>query len=235
MKFKADTLSIKQFEKMMQRIPKELPKVVAATLNKQAFDMKFKYMPEALQDAFVIRSPKFMNRQLRVNMAKKNKDPGNNFAEAGSIGGDRFTGWEEQQLGKVPEKKRTATIDEARSGDFSKKQRPVTRLKRGNKFRRLSNFAGKTKKQQLFNMLNVTREIKERFIVRNGEGNVFNLPDGVYGWREKSLKMLQSFKTPKVHKVDWLGDSVKRLFKNQGSFEKVFERELRKALRRANR
>ncbi len=73
------------------------------------------------------------------------------------------------------------------------------------------------------------------FVVVGGEGNAINLPDGLYGWKGKKLKMLQSFKRPKAKRVDWMGDALDLLAKHQGGFTNVFIREMERALRRAER
>ena len=195
--------------------------------------MKFQHIQAALRNNFTVRNEKFLGRQTRVNRAKPGKEVANNFSEVGMMDAPRFTGLEEQQTGKAPEKKRTATTDIARGGSFAKKQRPSTRINRP--FRQQSQFAGRSKKHRIFQMIRETQKQKLNFILKNSEGNQLNIPDGLYGWKGKNLKMLQSFKTPKAHKVDWMGDAMSMLFKHQGPFTTVFIREMEKALRRAER
>ena len=72
MKFETDTQGLTNYEKAMHLGPKQMRKAVAKTLDKQAADTKFQHMPAALNDAFTIRDPKFMNRQLRFNKSKLN-------------------------------------------------------------------------------------------------------------------------------------------------------------------
>lgn len=233
--FKIQDKELKQYEKMLGLGPARFRRVVANVLNKQAAAMKFQHIPAALQNAFTIRDKKFMNRQIRFNKAKVSKDPDVNFSEAGSVeiagSGKKgpFTGWGEQQEGKAPEKKRQATLD-ARKGSFGKKMTRASRLRESNTFRRPTDYPGRSKKERVFRMLKETQASKLNFIIKNGEGNVLdsNLPDGVYGWKGKKLRMLQSFKDPKVHKADWRGDAIKRLFKKRGTFDHFFDREMRK-------
>lgn len=233
MKLKADTKDLQDYGKLMRQMPKAVRGAVASTLNNQGFSMKKFWIPKALQDNFTIRADKFLGRQTRVNMAKKGKAPETNFSEVGMMEADRFTALEEQQTGTAPEKKRTATTDIARGGSFAKKQRPATRFNKP--FRRQSDFAGRSKKHRIFQMIRETQAQKLNFVLQNGEGNQLNIPDGLYGWKGKNLKMLQSFKTPKTRRVDWMGDALDLLFKHQGDFTNVFIREMEKAIRRAER
>ncbi|NIA29469.1 MAG: hypothetical protein GWP06_06100 [Actinobacteria bacterium] len=239
MKPTANIKELKEFTKLMNKMPGQVRKVVAKVLDNQAFSMKKRYIQESLRSNFTVRNPKFLGRQTQVNRAKPGKEVANNFSEVGMMGIDgsgnkgKFTALEEQQTGKAPEKKRTATTDIARGGSFAKKQRPSTRINRP--FRRQSQFAGRSKKHRIFQMLRETQKQKLNFILKNGEGNQLNIPDGLYGWKGKNLKMLQSFKAPKAHKVDWMGDALSILSKHQGPFTTVFIKEMEKALRRAER
>lgn len=234
MKPTANTKEVEKLENKMIKVARQIPNIITATINTQAFDMKNLHIPNAMDHFFTIRAPKFIKRQTRVNLAKKGKDPSNNRSEVGTVETDRFTALGEQQEGKAPEKKRTATIDTARGGSFAKKQRPSTRLKPGT-FRRQSEFAGRSKKHRIFQMIRETKAHKLNFVINGGEGNSMNLPDGLYGWKGKNLKMLQSFDPPKPHRANWMGFAIKLLKKNRGSFDRVFQRKLDAAVRRADR
>jgi len=236
MKIEADTSDLTKYEKLMTQIPGKMRGIIADTLNKQAQDMKFKHVPDALNDAFTIRNKNFMHRQIRYNKAKQSGDPATNFSEVGSIETERFSGWEEQQTGKPSETKRTAS-DAARGGDYKKKMRPSSRMKKGNVFRKASDYKGpriKTKSQQTWAMLFESRKQRMNFMIRKSDsrpGRLYSLKPGLYGWIGKKLMRLQKFDTrynPK--KTDWMGNSIKRLVAKKGGFEQVFERELRKAL-----
>ncbi len=225
MKIKTNTKALDIYQKGMGLIPKKVPWMVTSVLNKQAVDMTNVFIPQALENNFMIRDKRFMKKQVWTNFAKKNKNPSTNFSESGSLSSDRFTGWEEQQTGKAPEKKRTATTDVARGGSFAKKQRPSTRMKKGT-FRKQSQYQGRSKKHRMFNMIRETKKQKLNFIISHGEGNQLNIPDGLYMWRGQNLKMIQSFKTPKTVRKDWMNDALALLIKHRGGFDREFERTL---------
>lgn len=225
MKLSQKDQDTKKYLKKMQQVPGMMRRAVASTLNTQAFSMRNDHIPESLNDLFEVRSPKFLLRQTRVKMAKKGADPNNNFSVVGMMDAPRFTGLEEQQEGKAPEKKRTATIDTARGGSFAKKQTPRSRMKRGS-FRRPSQYGGKTIKQRTFNMFRETKRQKLNFILDKGDANVFNMPPGLYGWRRNRVRMLQSFETPKVHRAKWMDRALGKLYKKQGPQQRIFNKEL---------
>lgn len=225
MKIIPDFSDLEIFEKGMGLIPKKVPWMVASVLNKQAKEMTNVFIPQSLNTNFMIRDKRFMKKQLWTNFAKKNKDPSTNFSEAGSLATDRFTGWEEQQTGSPPKKKRTAVTDTARGGSFAKKQRPVTRMKK-NTFRRQSQYKGRSKKHRFFNMIRETQANRLNFIISKDLGNIFNLPAGLYGWRGRRLRMLQSFKRPNAAPADWMNDALALLIKHRGGFDAEFARTL---------
>ena len=234
MKIKTNTKELEIYERGMGLIPKQIPRIVSAVLNDQAQSMRNIFIPESLDNAFVIRDKRFMKRQLWTNFAKANKSVSNNSSEVGSVGisekgKGEFTGWEEQQTGTAPKKQRTATTDIARGGSFSKKHRPSTRMKKGS-FRRQSEYQGRSKKHRIFQMIREAQKQKLNFILRDGEGNQLNIPDGLYGWRGRKLRMLQSFKKQKAKRVDWMGKALDMMIKKRGRFDRLFERKLNRAI-----
>jgi hypothetical protein len=225
MKLNVDTKEQEKYLKRMRQVPEIVRHAVASTLNTQAFGMRNEHIQDSLDDLFEVRSPKFFLRQTRVKMAKKGVDPNVNFALVGMMDAPRFTGLEEQQEGKAPKKKRTATIDVARGGSFAKKQRPGTRMKRGS-YRRQSQYSGKTIRDRMSQMFKETKKRKLNFILRRGGANQFGMAGGLYGWRGGKLKMLQSFERPKVHRAKWMNRALGKLYRKQGPQIRVFEKEM---------
>lgn len=237
MEFKVNLRDSENLAKMMSKIPNLNKSIIAKTLTKQASQMKFIDIPEALDDAFTIRNEKFMNRQIRYKKASLNKNPFVNYSEVGSIEAKGFTAWEEQQKGTQSEKDRVPTQAARIGNSWEKPMKRGARLKPGGSFRKTSDYSGKklkTKAQRTWAMIFETRRQCLSFIISKTDsrpGRLFKLVPGLYGWVGKKLMRLQRFDTrydPK--KTDWMGNAVKKLTKRRGGFEAVFNRELRKAL-----
>lgn len=230
--FKADTKDMKKLEKAMHQAPKHIRPAVAKTLNKQAADMKFQHIPNALQHDMTIRNEKFMHRQIGYNPAKPNTSPEQNYSEAGSIEAKRFTGWEEQQTGKKAEHDRVASQASRAGMQWKKQMSPSKRMNKAANFRRTSDYHAKTGVQRTIAMLKESRAQKIPFILRKSDsrpGRLSKMEPGLYGWVGKKLYRLQKFDThydPKT--TDWMGDSLKMLFKKRGGFESAFYKEFMK-------
>lgn len=251
MKFKVDTRENRKLKQLMNRYPRLVKPAIAKTLNKQAADMKFQHMPKALENDMMIRDPRFMNRQLRFNQAKKTTKVSLMYSEAGSIGIEKgsskgaFTGWEEQQTGQPSEKERVATTASRIGNDFSKKMRPKDRMKKQNISRFITprDFMNSkrvhSKNQAMFFMLKESRHSRRPFIISKGfrrAGATRKMKAGLYGWIGRRLMRLQRFdKKYKPGRGDWMGDATKLLVEKRGGFDKVFKGELEKLVEEFNR
>jgi hypothetical protein len=208
--------------------------LVSSTLTSQAYAMK-QANQRVLGRHLVIRNTRFFTSSLRYVPAKKFGDPRTNYAEAGSIERDRFSGWEEQQTGERSDKNRVAT-SAARGGNFQNVMKGRARLKRGNQFRTVSDYKRRKvrKKQALLLMLRETQKQKLDFIIRRQDTTkrTKGLIPGVYMWKGNKLLRVQSFgKQYKPDKIDWMGKSLKIVEKEAEFFDvfaKEFKREAKK-------
>lgn len=121
------TGNIKEAERFFRDKAKLMRKVKLGMLNNLAFETR-KMMLEEVQKSMTIRSPGFVKGSLRLKKATFRDQK----TIVGSIKRPRFTGWEEQETGKKPDRKRTQSVA-ARRGNFKNRVAPRFRLKKGSK------------------------------------------------------------------------------------------------------
>lgn len=208
--FQMSNRDLKLLIKLFKRAPLKMGAAGARVLNSMAFELKnINY--RVLDKELTIRSPRFVKSRLRVNMARTG--PINSIeAEAGSIYGDRFTGWKEQQEGGKPDRERVHTRY-ARGGTWHGTVRQKLRSRQKNPAWRMSDFNiknAKNKKHRLIIYLQILdkKKIKDKFVFPGSLGRmrptVYQMSNGkvrgVYNptgkapalvpWMDKSIDIL---------------------------------------------
>ena len=117
--------NIKRVEKGFRDAAKLMKKIEVGTANNIAFKAR-EVMLKEVQTSMTIRSPGFVKGSMRVQKATFRDKK----SVAGSIRRPRFTGWEHQETGKTPGRKRTQSIA-ARRSNFRNRVAPRFRLKTG--------------------------------------------------------------------------------------------------------
>ena len=119
--------NIEEVEKGFKDAARLMSRIEVGTVNNIAFRAR-ELMLKEITSSMTIRSPGFVEGSVRVQKAtlKSRK------AITGSIKRPRFTGWEHQETGKAPGRKRTQSIA-ARRSKFKHRVAPRFRLKRGSK------------------------------------------------------------------------------------------------------
>ncbi len=221
-------INLKRFYK---KAPKKFQKASANVLTSFAFGTRAEAM-NVIKSKMVIRNPRFINSRLRVSKAFGSTNIGSQQSEVGSIPAQRFTGWIEQQTGKMPAKNRIFTLL-ARRGDITRQALPSARLKPGNKYISSDEFTGKTPNKRIIAMLQILgrKGYKKPFIIRRG--NKFK--KGLYKFKgsgkNKKILALQLFRTNKrPKKLEWLTMARDNYFR-KNDVNKVWEKSLKQILK----
>lgn len=225
---------IKNLARFMDKNAKLANRVIASTLNTQAFANK-KNNAKVLGKSLVIRNVKFTTSSLRVKMAKKSASPDRNFSISGSIERARFSGWEEQQTGKTAEGHRRAT-SAARKGNFQDMIFGKARLKASTNPLSIRDIKEGNRATRTVQLLTQARKQRRSFIVSRRDQMKVRIKKrfkpGLYGFQGNNLMRLQTFgKQYKPKKIDWMGKSLRMTFRDNDffhTFVNEYERIMRK-------
>jgi len=154
-----------QLEKMHRSA---LPVAVRETLNGAAFDVKMHTMPEAADDAFIVRKENFFKSKSSVDKAK-GFDIGSMEAVVGFIGDDQAVkDLEAQEHGGEIDGRSFIPMDTARSGNTHNSQvRPSNRISKIKNVVNANTMEGKTAKQKFTHA--VSKAGKGGFVLGNNE------------------------------------------------------------------
>jgi len=199
--------------RMYKKAPKKMQRVVAGVLNSEAFEMR-PIILKTIDKDMIIRSPGFVKRHVIVNKAI----PGpinNQQSEAGSIFGDRFTGWEEQQFGDKG-KQKSVSSRFARGGQWQGKIRQKLRRKQSNPLWRPSDFNIRnavSEKHRLIIFLQILdqRRIRDRFYMPDRLGQMEG--GTIYKMQSQKIKGVYRKKTRKSKRTRWMDRSIDILLK----------------------
>lgn len=205
MNVKIDDKQLKQFQKMCKSGPKEFQYVTAEYLNSSAFRAR-ELNIKNIQSQMTIRDQRFLSSSLRVEKTKP-VSINQQIAISGSITRPRFTGWEEQEKGTTPQRKRKVTIS-ARGGSNQAKAQNRARLRPGNKIYKPEQYQGKTYKQRFYLMMRILGSrgggqflITQKISTRRGFLN-----PALYGLKGGKISMLQKFEAPQIKRKPWQTD-----------------------------
>lgn len=206
--------------------PKQFNQAAAATLTSFAFGTRKKSIL-IIKNRMTVRNEKFVSSSLRVQKAARSAPMNSQVAIAGSISRPRFSGWAEQELGTKTDRTRTATLFARRGG--AKALPSSFRMKAQNQFISPSDFKGKDDRHRVIVMLQSLskQRYKKPFIIKGHR----KFKSGLYKFRGKKIKRIQTFKSSKQPKrLRWL-TMARQLYFRTTSIDGVWANSLRHVLR----
>ena len=206
--------------------PRQFNRAAAMTLTSFAFGTSRKSRL-IIKNRMTVRNERFVNSAIRTEKARQSAPMISQVATSGSIERPRFTGWAEQELGKKTDRTRTASLF-ARGGG-SKALRPSFRMKPGNSFTSPNDFEGKDDQHRATIMLqSLSRERKRKPFIIKGHRK---FKAGLYKFKGKKIKRIQSFQTTKQPKrIKWL-TLARQLYFRTTSVDGVWAESLRRVLK----
>ena len=225
--FDLDKKDLRLLEKAYKKAPKKFARATAGMLNSYAFSTRISSIG-IIHKRMTVRSAGFVNQAIRVQKAKGNIQPNDQFSIVGSRGLPRFSGWAEQELGTPDKRTRTATAF-ARGGDKKKKIKTGMRLKPTNSFRSSDDFPGKTAHHRSVAMLQIIsreKDVTKQLIIKGHK----RLPNGLYKIQRRKLRLVQRFDSPRkpIKRVRWHTGGV-ALMKRQTNMRDLWATNLKKA------
>ena len=239
MNVKIDDRDLKKYIKALEEAGPKAKGIISGILNSHAFKTR-EYDIQNISQSMVIRDTKFMTSSLRVEKASKTSSINSMIAIAGSINRKGFSGWEEQQTGKRPTKRRGYTPG-ARDFNYKSKTVGKARLKPNQKFTRYTDFNFpniKSEKQKIGLFLKIMMDRKNKTGTMM-QGKSFILPK--YKGFEYGLYNYQNFKFVKYQEFDranrpvklnqWRTRSLQDLYK-KNDIDKLWTNGLRRIFNR---
>lgn len=210
MDFNVDLTQLKQLEKAFYKAPKLLEPVTANVLNSLAFASRKRYI-KAIERQMIVRNKKFVHSSLRVQKTRSGPIE-KQMAISGSINRQRFTGWKEQQFKRTPKTKRAVTTA-GRRGSKRNIATSKARLKKANKFYKPDQFQGRNRYNRFLFMMRVlaTRRGGEIIISQPLKIKRGVLQPGLYQFRGRKFKRLQTFDINKTKKIPWMSQTNQQL------------------------
>jgi hypothetical protein len=219
-------MDFREFNKLalfFEQFPREARVATAQFLNDMGFLAKA-HVPLvfALSGQMHIRNQKFVGSRIRVEKTTA-KAIDKQRVTVGSIPGDRFTGWIEQQRGEAPERGRVFSLL-ARGGNERQQAKPAARLKPSEDFPKPEDWddvaSPQSQMQAMIRAMASTKVYGKAFIVPRGKA--YGVRPGLYrikskrgyvlpstGRRAPSIQMLQAFdKQPRPKRWPWIQDVV---------------------------
>jgi len=227
--FTMDPAGLKKLDRFFKGFPNEAKKATAGILNSLAFQAR-KYQIESISANMVIRNRRFIESSLRVETTRA-LPINQQVAYAGSINRPRFTGWEEQQTGKPPKRKRSITLH-ARGGSKAGQVRRKARLRSGNKFYKPEQFQGKNIKQRFQFMMRVlgSRGGGEFLLTQNIPTKRGHLKRGLYSLKKHKIIKLQDFdKEYKIRRLPWATMAMTKLHR-RNDIKRIWGQQLQRAV-----
>jgi hypothetical protein len=192
--------------------PRDLRRATGMFVNNLAFGTK-KQIPNTMSSLMTVRDKRFVNSRIRVEKARFSTPIDAQMSVVGSIYGPRFSGWEEQELGKKTDRHRVFTLL-ARLGSKQRKAKRSARMRNLSGFVKPDEFSGVSAEHRVIVMLRVLqRKNYPRPFIIHGHSKIHS---GVYQFRgrgtkrkPKPIKILQSFDPRRVQprRVPWLRQS----------------------------
>jgi hypothetical protein len=208
--FYIDKSGLKKLEQFFKDSPQLLRPVTANVLTSLAFNARKQYI-SSINQSMIVRNRRFVESSLRVQKARSGKIE-SQIAYSGSIERPRFTGWEEQQTGKQPKKKRAITLAGRRG---SKRNIAISkaRLKSSNRFYKPQQFSGNTLHSKFMFMMRVlsNRGGGEFIIDRSLTTRKGQLKKGLYQLRGHKINKFQTFDVNKTTRIPWMLTANRKL------------------------
>lgn len=210
--FEMNLTDLLNFKRMQQRNPKLFAKAAAHVTNSVAFGVR-KLALRELKAQSIIRNQRFVDSSIRVDKARVGQPIDALRSEVGSISRPRFTGWEEQEVGKQTPRKHYAK-PAARQGNIRKQITRLARLRGSGRFPQPSDFPGTgnpiARAVRMIHILSRSGFTKPFLILGLENKRGKKVPPGLYRfgageYPTRKIQLLQRFKSPKETKKDpWL-------------------------------
>jgi hypothetical protein len=223
--FQVKSGDLRKLKKFYKRAPKQFGKAAGGVLNDFAFGI-LKAQKKTIRKRMVVRNSKFVDSSFRVKKAR-GSDINSLQAETGSILRKRFSGWQEQELGK--RSNRTKTVSKfGRGGSEKGILKPKFRMKSSARFPRPSDFPGKTQNQRVFAMLRkMKRKSSRPFVITSSK--IFH--SGLYKFHNRKIMRLQKFKNRKQPKrIKWHTEAKREYF-NSVVIRDIWAKNIRRTLK----
>lgn len=225
--FQINLSDLKKLKKFYKKAPKQFGRAAAGVLNDFAFGAR-KESVKTINRRMTVRNSKFVSSSIRVSKAR-----GSNIdsmrSESGSIRRKRFSGWEEQELGKRSSRTKIASKF-GRGGSNKGTLKPSFRMKPSARFMKPSDFPGATGTQRVGVMLRIIGRTKKRsrpFIITGSR----KFSSGLYKIQNKKIKRIQKFKTREQPKrIKWHTEAKKDYFQSV-DIRNVWAKNIRRVLK----
>lgn len=227
--FNIEAKDLINLRKFFKRSPKQFARASSNVLNSFAFGTKQENI-KIINKKMTVRNTRFVSGSIRVQTARPGQGISGQKSEVGSIKRDRFTGWEEQELGTKTKKNKVASTL-ARGGSDKKQIRPMFRMKSSNAFKTSKGFKGRSRLQRDRVMIRSLRrdKFKRPFLIKKHR----KLAPGIYKFQGPHLKSIQTFvKSSKLQpkRVHWMKDGTDAYFK-KNPVRKVWAESIRRTLK----
>ena len=191
---------IKRLKKFYKRAPRQFMYAAKGVLTTLAFKARDAQITE-IQTSMTIRNTRFVQSKIRYQKARGNRID-NLHSLSGSVRSNRFSGWEEQELGTTTTRTRTQSLS-ARGDDWKNQVRGSVRMKTSNRFLDVeSEGEGSTLEQKTASVLAGMRKgtiAKRNFLIRRRMGGrMRTMRTGLYGMKRRLIYRYQTFKPDRV-------------------------------------
>lgn len=204
--------SFKAFSKFYAKAPFKARRATARMLSQFAFGTRQEAIGEIVR-TMTVRSEKFVSSSMVFKGARA-QPIDQQQSSAGSIARQRFSGWVEQQDGKIDNRTRTQSLL-ARGNNFSKRVKPSVRMKPGRDFITMGDFDLPSGGQQVPTYISmVKKKYKNKpFLLKK---KYKNIKRGVYKFVKNKMQILQNFeaKKRKPKPNPWMTNARLRFFKS---------------------
>jgi hypothetical protein len=198
--FDIETRNLEALARFYRAAPRIFAQASGSMLNEFAFGTRVEAFYE-IASKMTVRNPKFVASRLQVTKASKSLPFQAQQSIIGSVATQRFSAWQEQQLGKDTARKRTISLL-ARMGSISRQAAPRARLKPGNRIWKPEPFPGKDINQKSIVMMQKLSRagVTEPFLLMHKTGMI----PGLYRFKGGKPRLLQSFAPKQPRKIPWL-------------------------------
>jgi hypothetical protein len=207
--FDIQTRDVEALARFYVKAPRIFAQASGSMLNEFAFGTRIEAFYE-IAGKMTVRNPKFVASRLQVTKSRLTRPIANQQSITGSVATQRFSAWQEQQLGKDTARKRTISLL-ARMGSTARQAAPRARLKPGNRIWKPEPFPGKDINQKSIVMMQKLSRagVTEPFLLLHKTGMI----PGLYKFKGGKPRLLQSFATKQPHKIPWLTAGRERYFR----------------------
>ena len=230
-------------QKWMKKAPKEFDRAGANVLNSTAFKGRRRAISN-IKKGTNTRTPKFVDRSMRVTKARVGKPLNQLVAIMGSIDisrQGRSSGFKELESGRKSDKTRAATLSSRGNSERKKIAGPVRMDKLNRMFRhRMVRGKGlKSKRQRVAAMLKIVRSGaigRQPFIIPRGvkSGPMSRMRPGVYRMGNKKVISLQNpfrSRMGNTKRIKWMSKSIDWAT-NDANITKAWKKEAEFVLRK---